>query len=198
MTIIIELAGATKYERWLAIKLWLYGPEANFPMHVGIMNFFFEKGEEGTINTIITQGLTIKTFTGAFDTWRYHADGRIEEVDISSRLRGNTDGTTIRLNVADSADSAAMTLYHEVAHFNSTEPDYLEQEIQVRIQSEQFAIDHGLPPTGPNYRKPDGTVNEPVIRAAITGSSHYNPTNRTRIGRRYEGESVIGPWELPL
>jgi hypothetical protein len=198
--IFLYMALATKYDRWLALQLLHYGVETNFPMHVGIMNFFYSKGDEGPINTILSQGYTIKTFTGAFDTWQYHSDGRIEEVDISTNLLGNTDSTiqTIRLNSTLSADSASMTLFHELNHVTSTEPDYLEQEIQVRIQSEQYAIDHGLPPTGTNTRKSDGTVNDVEIRRQIMGSTHYNPTDKTRIGRRYSGEAVIGPWALPI
>lgn len=196
--IIRELAAATTYERWLALQLWEHGIETNFPIHVGLMNFFYEKGDVTTINIIITNGLTIQTFTGAFDTWQYD-DGRIEDTDLSTTLRGNTSpsGTTIRLNANIPLDSAAMTLYHELAHVTSAEPVYLEQEIQVRVQTEQYAIDHGLPTTGRNYRKADGTVNEPVIRAGIMGSNHYNPTGRTRLNRRYEGDAVIGPWALP-
>lgn len=199
LAIIIELAAASKYERWLAIQLMNYGPEPNFPMHIGIMNFFYKKGEEGVIETLNNNGYTVMTFTGAFDTWKYDVDGRIEVVDLSSRLRGSTDriSLTIMLNAGLSNESAAMTLHHELGHVTSREPNRLVQEIQVRIQSEQFAIKHGLPPTGRNYRKPNGTVNIPAIRTAIFRSKHYNPTDKTWLKRRYEGEAVIGPWVLP-
>jgi hypothetical protein len=144
---------------------------------------------------IARDGIRIVTFKTGFDKWKYD-DGRIEEVAITG-LRGNTDhaGRTIRLNEALSAEDMAETFYHELQHWAHREdpkgPRGLESEIQARIATEQLAIDRGRPPTRPSYRTADGRIDEAAIRRDMASSSHYSPTGRTRIGRRYEGETVI-------
>jgi hypothetical protein len=151
---------------------------------------------------IARDGIHIVCFGTGFDKWRYD-DGHIEENAIPG-LRGNTDvpGRTIRLNDALSASDLAETLFHELQHWAHSRdpagPRGLESEIQARIATEELAISRGRPPTRPNYRTADGRVNEAEIRRDMAQSSHYSPTGRTRIGRRYERETEIpGPLVCP-
>jgi hypothetical protein len=151
---------------------------------------------------IARDGLQIVFFRTGFDTWRY-PDGRIEEVAITG-LRGNLnkDTRTIRLNEALTVQIMAETLYHELQHWvhhqDPAGPRGLESEIQARIATEQLAIERGRPPTGPGYRTTDGRVDEAAIRAQMASSSHYSPTGRKRIARRYEGETPVpGPLVCP-
>lgn len=187
-----------QYKPWYQAQIKKYGNEGSFPLHIGLMNVFYKVGREDVIKIIIDHGYTIKTFEKAFDKWE-HPDGSETVTDLSKRLNGNTQKSskTIRLNKGLPVQNAAMTLFHELMHVVSTETDYLEQEIEVRIKSEQFAIDSGFPPTRSNYRKKDGTVDKDEIRKEIMGSSHYNPSGKKRIDRWYEGEKTIGPWALP-
>ena len=67
----------------------------------------------------------------------------------------------------------------------------LDEEVQARVFTEKIAIKLGYPETSPNYRNADGTVNEAFITRQINGSSHYNPTDKTRVGRRYVGECTV-------
>jgi hypothetical protein len=161
----------------------------------GVQAILHRHGDEHIIQTIRDRGIKIIRFETAFDKWRYD-DGRVEENELTG-LRGNTAGIEIRIRKSLSNEEAASTLFHEVSHFTSTQPDYLEQEIEVRVETEEFQIRHGLPPSGRDYRKPDGTVNEAAIRREITSSPHYNPTGRRRIGRRYVGETEVVGWSLP-
>jgi len=163
----------------------------------GVMEVLFRHGDAHIVETILDKGITVIRFETAFDTWEYD-DGRVEEDELKG-LRGNTDPDTneIRIRRSLSNEEAATTLFHEVSHTTSPEPEYLEQEIQVRVTTEEFRIRHGLPPSKPGYRRADGTVDEAFIRKEMEGSPHYNPTGRTRIARRYEGEEEIKGWHLP-
>jgi hypothetical protein len=157
---------------------------------------------QAAFDMIARDGIRIVCFRTGYDTWQYD-DGRIEEVAIPG-LQGTTDvaGKTIRLNEALSAEQMAETLFHELQHWGHFQdpagPRGLESEIQARIATEQLAIERGRPPTGPKYRTADGRVNEAEIRASMASSSHYSPTGRQRIGRRYDGETPIpGPLVCP-
>lgn len=156
---------------------------------------------------IDADNVEIRFFREAYDKWRL-ADGTEEEVDLSTRLRGNTfiDPTSgrgiIRLNERLSSRDMVITLFHEMQHWihrqTPTGPRGLESEIQARIDTEQMAIDRGWPETRPNYRTPDGRVNEAHIRQQMEASPHYSPQGRTRIGRRYDGETTVpGPFACP-
>jgi len=161
----------------------------------GVQQILHRHGDEQIIQTILNQSLKIIRFETAFDRWQYD-DGRIEEVELTG-LNGNRRANEVRIRKSLSNEEAASTIFHEVSHYTSSQPDRLEQEIEVRVIEEEFRIRHGLVPSAPNYRRPDGTVNEPAIRAEIMGSPHYNPTGRHRLGRRYEGETEIVGWSLP-
>ena len=110
--------------------------------------------------------------------------------------------TRIRINVNLNDTQAAKTLFHEIQH---TDPKldslgYLEEEVAVRIRTEQFAIDKNLPPTGGNYRKKQGkkyVPNKIAIRESVYNSKHYNPKGRRRIGRSYDGEIRYSNWKCP-
>ena len=100
------------------------------------------------------RGLVVISFSKATDVWKYDS-GKIVHEDITARLHGNSSKNKIRINVNLNDTQAATTLFHEIQH---TDPKldslgYLEEEVAVRIRTEQFAIDKKLPPTGKNYRK---------------------------------------------
>ena len=157
--------------------------------------------DRDVIRRIVADRVRIVRFTTAWDTWRYD-DGREERVELRG-LRGNTDERTrtIRIRAGLPTEQAAATLFHEMNHWGrpptADRQAYLDEEIDVRIQSEHFAIRHGLPETGPGYRNQDGTVNEERIRQSILSSSHYNPQGRRRIRREYEGEQETHGWHVP-
>jgi hypothetical protein len=71
------------------------------------------------------------------------------------------------------------------------------KEVDVRVQSEEFAIRHHLPETRPGYRNPDSTVNRQNIHDSVYNSSHYNPSVRHRINRQYEGDAPTTGWYVP-
>ncbi len=60
---------------------------------------------------------------------------------------------------------------------------YLQQEIDVRVETEEYLVRHKRPPTEPDYRTPDGKVNVAAIESDVHGSPRDNPTNRTRLCR---------------
>ena len=161
------------------------------------------------VSAIASGNLRIVLFETAFDQWE-EADGSHTENELPG-LRGNTcvsvnifcpEARTIRLRDSLSIEDMMMTLYHEVQHWNHSQdptgPRGLESEIQARIATEQFAIDSGRPPTRASYRTAAGTVDEAAIRAEMAASPHYSPVGRTRIGRRYVGETEItNTWSCP-
>jgi hypothetical protein len=164
-----------------------------------VVRILAQSGDQNVITEVFNHGFSILSFNNAFDKWR-NDDGTEEEVPIPT-LRGNTnrDEKKIRLRDSLTNQQATQTLFHESHHLTSSVHNGLEQEIQVRIETERFLIRRGWPPAKPSYRNPDGTINEAAIRADIMGSPHYNPTGRTRIGRRYTGDQVMpaSRWRLP-
>jgi hypothetical protein len=161
------------------------------------------------VSAIASGNLRIVLFETAFDQWE-ESDGSHTENELPG-LRGNTcvsvntfcpEARTIRLRESLSIEDMMMTLFHEAQHWNHSQdptgPRGLESEIQARIATEQFAIDSGRPPTRANYRTAAGTVDEAAIRAEMVASPHYSPVARTRIGRRYVGETEItNSWSCP-
>ena len=158
-------------------------------------------GDGHVIDDLLARRYRVISFETAFDRWRYD-DGHREEQELTG-LRGNTDrdAREIRLRSSLNAEEAASTLFHEIRHAVSpegtTNDEYLEDEISARVNAEEFRIRHGMGPSRESYRRADGTVDEAAIRREIRGSSHYNPTGRSRIGRRYVGEHVVGGWRPP-
>jgi len=165
----------------------------------GVMKIVFRHGDARVIDFLIREGFAVLSFAKAFDKWEY-PDGRTEETLIPGLL-GNTCSVVrlgcprpkeIRLNEALRDAEASATLAHEVAHAEKKA-----SEEDARVEGEKFRIRHGMGPQEPDYRKPDGTINEAAIRKEVTASPHYNPVGRRRIGRRYEGEKEIKGWHLP-
>ena len=152
------------------------------------------------IDNFNARGLTVVSFEKATDIWRYINSGELEYKDLSLNLNGNRSGKIIRLNARLNDEQAAKTLFHEIQH---TEPelkslDYLENEIEVRIRSEQFAIDMGIPATMPKHRKRQGNrvvPNREAIEQYVLGSSYYNPKGKRRIKRTYEGQKNHRNWK---
>ena len=111
------------------------------------------------------------------------------------------DKKEIRLSSGMSNEEAAQTLFHEMGHMSrpqaKTRDEGLKEEIDVRVETEEFAIRQGMPPTRPGYRTADGKVDRAVIEKEIMGSQHYNPTGRRRVSRRYEGEKETTGWCPP-
>lgn len=153
------------------------------------------------LDKIARDRIRIVRFDTAFDIWEYD-DGRRETQELVN-LGGNTavDERTIRIRTSLSDTQAALTLYHELNHWGrpeaTTQREYLDEEIDVRVQTEQFAIQSGLPETVAGYRNPDGTVNRQRIADQVNNSSHYNPTGRQRVGREYAGEVPTHGWTGP-
>ena len=156
---------------------------------------------------MLDQGYTILRFTKAEDQWR-EADGSVHWED--TEVGGNTCrvvkmgcpvAKVIRIRTDLSNERAAAVFFHEAQHANQPEPtsraEGLTHEVDARVAEEEYRIRHGMPPKKPSYRNADGTVNRAGIEADITGSPHYNPTTRTRVGRRYSGEVVVTGWRLP-
>jgi hypothetical protein len=166
-----------------------------------VMKVLFSQGDEDVVRTIIDKGYSIISFDTAFDTYRY-PDGKEVEVELEG-LKGNTnpDRQEIRIRESLSTQDAATALFHEVGHAARPKPknrkEGLEQEIEVRIVTEEFLIKHGWPPFEPEYRNADGTVNKEAIRKDIMGSEHYNPQDRKWVRRRYVGEKPVKGWKLP-
>ena len=153
------------------------------------------------IQDLCRLGVHVESFTTAVDVWRY-ADGRVEREDISDpvhKLRGNTDKltNTIRLNAKLPCKLAAVVLFHEMRHRVRPERTGreagLQEEIDVRVEEEQFRIHLGLGPSEPGYRLPDGTIDRDAITRSIMGSNHYNPNPNVRqhIGRAYAGQHPL-------
>jgi hypothetical protein len=173
-----------------------------------VMKLMNRHGDESAITTLVNEGYKVLSFKTAFDKWK-NADGSEVEEELTG-LRGNTckeveDGCPrpkeIRIRASLPVAEAAATLFHEIHHVirgdTTTREEGLKQEIDVRVDTEEYRIKRGLPPTKPSYRKPDGTVDRDAIDKEIHGSSHYNPTTRERIGRRYVDEVEVKGWHLP-
>ncbi len=148
------------------------------------------------IDDLNSRGLSVISFKKATTRWYYHATGQEQDEDMSNRLSGNSSKSIIRLNARLSNEEAASTLLHEILH---TDPSidnevarskaqslYLEEEIRVRIRTEEFRIAKGMPATSKNYRmivNGREVPNESAIRASIMSSQHYNPQGRVSVGR---------------
>ncbi|HTQ15216.1 MAG TPA: DUF4157 domain-containing protein [Rhizomicrobium sp.] len=161
------------------------------------------QGDGALLTRVLGLGFKIFKFATAFDKWRY-PDGSEREQELLG-LQGNTDKSAspkrIRLRQTLNNEVAATTLYHESNHAVSPEPTtqqgYLDDEIHARVEEEGFRYRHGEAPDEPDFRTKAGTANEPAIRTAVTGSPHYNPQNRRRVGRRYVGEQETTGWDTP-
>jgi hypothetical protein len=166
----------------------------------GVLEILERQGDVRVIREMIRLGWSVKRFRTAFDKWRYD-DGRVEEEELA-RLAGNTDraAKTIRIRASLTNEGAAHTLFHELQHAfapaAATDDEYLEGEVQARVAAEEFNIRHGFPATRRGYRKADGTVDVNFIRTEIRSSPHYNPTGRTRIGRRYVDDKLTAGWRV--
>jgi len=173
----------------------------------GVMRILHRHGDERAIRTLLDQGYKVLRFTEAWDQWR-EADGTIhwEETPVAGNTcrvvkMGCPQAKVIRIHANLTSERAATTLFHEAEHAAQPEPtsrpEFLTHEVDARVAEEEFRIRHGIPPKKPSYRNPDGTVNRTAIEADITGSPHYNPTTRVRVGRRYDGEVEVTGWRLP-
>ena len=146
-------------------------------------------------NPLLNQEVTVIRFTSALDQWEDSSGDRTWEV--IKGLRGNTvkPAKEIRIRGDLSNEQAAATLIHELEHLSrqpaTTREEYLVEEIDVRVATEEWAILNGKPETGRGYRNSDGTVNRTLIESKLRNSDHYNPDNRTRTNRAYVGESTV-------
>lgn len=165
----------------------------------GVKKIMLRHGDRAALKTIDDLGYKIIRFEQAFEKWQY-ADGSIKDEEITG-LKGNTERIEkkIRLFKTMTNEVTASVLFHELDHVTSG-VEGGEGEIHARVEAEKFGIRHGLPEFQPGYRKPDGTIDEPKIRAEITGSSHYSPDpavrHRVAEGRRYVGEVEVPGWDV--
>ena len=159
------------------------------------------KTDPQVIKKICDDKIKIISFDGAEDTWKYD-DGHTETQDLEG-LRGNTlkNEKEIRIRSDMTAEQAVTTLFHEMGHMSRPSPtskaQALQEEIDVRVETEEFAIRQGMPPTGKGYRTTDGKADRAAIEAEIQGSSHYNPKGKKRVGRKYKGENTTSGWCPP-
>ena len=165
-----------------------------------LMQIFYSKGDEHVVKTIIDQGIPVYSFESAFDTWLM-PDGSKTEEEVWT-LQGSQDPKTNEIYLPEglTTEQAATALFHEVAHAQRPKTqDQQEQEIEVRIATEEFNIKHGFPPFEKEYRNSDGTINKDAIRRDVTSSGHYNRRGPTRkwLSRRYVGKKKISGWKLP-
>jgi len=168
-----------------------------------MVTFLASSGDQNVIQSLLNAGFSIIRFSTAFFTWRDNASGAETEEEATGlmgetcatgQVMGCARGSEILIRSGQNTNEAASTLLHERGHVVSNEPDYLEQEIQIRIAEEEFRIRHNMPPGGPGYRNPDGTVNEAAIRQSVIGSNVYNPSTRRMIGLRYQGRRRTSGW----
>ncbi|HYO53140.1 hypothetical protein [Archangium sp.] len=159
------------------------------------------KTDPKVIEEICNGKIKIITFDTAYDKWKYD-DGREEEDELKGLL-GNTirDKKEIRIRNSMTSQEAASTLFHEMGHMTrkapSTQEGYLQEEIDVRVETEEFRIRQGMASTAKGYRTPAGKVDRAFIENQIKNSTHYNPKGRKRIGRRYVGEAIPSGWCPP-
>lgn len=159
------------------------------------------KTDPQVIEAICNGKINIISIEAAHDKWRYN-DGRVEENEIK-RLAGNTKKgpKEIRIRESMTNEQAATTLFHEMGHMtrpqSTTRDEGLKEEIDVRVETEEFAIRQGMPQTNKGYRTADEKVDRTFIKNQILNSKHYNPKGRKRIGRRYTGEKHTAGWCPP-
>jgi hypothetical protein len=163
----------------------------------GVKQILSRHGDQRVLKVITDQNYKIFRFTTAFEKWRYD-DGHEEEEEMTG-LKGITLPPDKKIGIRKVLNNqqASSTLFHELNHVISPVAEDLEQEVQVRVETEKFRIRHGMPPVKPQYRKPDGTIDEAFIRGEITGSQEYNPTGRQRVSIRFVGEEEVTGWAVP-
>jgi hypothetical protein len=164
-----------------------------------LMQVYYSKGDEDVIKTLLDSGYTVYSFEQAFDLLKL-PDGSTKEEEVWT-LQGSQDPKTneIYLPAILTTEQAATALYHEVDHIKRAGvKDRNEQEIQVRIATEEFNLKHGFPPFEREYRNADGTINKDAIRKDVQGSGHYNrkKSGVEFISRRYEGKKKAVGWKL--
>lgn len=64
-----------------------------------------------------------------------------------------------------------------------------------RVKGEEFGDRHGLPQYEKRYRSRRGKPRIWSITRDVKKSSHYNPTDKKRVDRRYTGEELTSGWE---
>ena len=159
-------------------------------------------GDGGLLQRVLSAGFQIFRVAAAIDTWKYFSDGREEDEEVAG-FEGNTDHEEtpkrIRLVSNMTDESAARALYHECDHALSpepvTDPEYLDAEVHARVKGEEFGDRHGLPQYEKRYRSRRGKPRIWSITRDVKKSSHYNPTDRKRVDRRYTGEELTSGWE---
>ncbi|RKZ50319.1 MAG: hypothetical protein DRR16_09480 [Candidatus Parabeggiatoa sp. nov. 3] len=165
------------------------------------MKKIIAKTDPQVIEAICNGKINIISIETAHDKWRYN-DGRVEENEIKG-LAGNTKKGPKEIRIRESMknEQAAKTLFHEMGHMtrpqSTTRDEGLKEEIDVRVETEEFAIRQGMLPTRKGYRTADGKVDRTFIENKILKSKHYNPKGRRRIGRRYAGEKHTAGWCPP-
>jgi RHS repeat-associated protein len=167
----------------------------------GILKIICCNRDRWVIDQMSQIKIVVMRFKTATDFWLILSNNTIQQTDLSNSLNGNTfinsktGNTEIRLNDKLSDEQAATTLFHESEHTRVNNLSYLDEEVEVRVRSEQFGIFHGMPETKKGYRKKvknahGQEVEEPdevFIKNDVYGSSHYNPQGKRRTKRTYDG-----------
>lgn len=158
-------------------------------------------GDGGMLRRIFAAGYKIFRFKTAFDKWRYNADGHTEEAE-ATEVGGNTDYDEKKVRIRESLSNevAASTIAHEGKHATLGKPrsqqERLEGEVKAREDEEGFRYRHGQSANVSSARTSKGGTDTAALRQFVTGSDHYNPTNRRHVARRYDGESPAEGWDL--
>jgi hypothetical protein len=95
-------------------------------------------------------------------------------------VNGDTSPTKpwIRIKASLPPREAAEALYHELLHLHFGNTGTADEEVRVRVDVEKWLIGQGgdIQSYGtPDYRNPDGTVNEEGIRLHVMSIDLYNP-----------------------
>ena len=159
------------------------------------------KTDVQVIKAICDEKIKIITFETAYDKWKCN-NGQVKENEVIG-LHGNSrrDMKKIRLAANMNNEQTAITLFHEMGHLTRMPPtnseEALQEEIEIRVETEEFAIRQGMLPTSLGYRTANGKVDHAFIEAQVRNCSHYNPFDAKLVSRRYVGEKDIIGWCPP-
>jgi Zn-dependent peptidase ImmA (M78 family) len=107
------------------------------------------KTDPQLIKIICNEKIKIISFETAYDKWKY-SEGGIEENKVTGLL-GHTkrEKMEIWLTAAMTNELAAITLFHEMGHITrmppTTHEEAIDEEINVRVETEAFAIRQSMP-----------------------------------------------------
>jgi hypothetical protein len=164
------------------------------------------KDDPGLLQALCANHVNMRMVDDVIDRWKNNTTGAERDNALGDNFHANTDKdthpVTIRLNSHMTNQEAAANLFHELQHLIRPAPrnreESIQQEIDVRVATEEFRIRNGMGPTDgqDEYRK-DGRPDRVWISQAVRASSHYNPTTETAVRRTYVRERPSTGWCPP-